>query len=82
MIYYFGIVKLQAKRDYWSQKQYMSKHDVCIELDMTRDRFAFLWHHFHVYDNENIKEEEDTTSEDDEGSDDHNLQEMCFKRIR
>eukprot|EP00957_Ditylum_brightwellii_P077904 5921361-Ditylum_brightwellii.AAC.1 len=66
MLYYFGIVKLPAKKDYWSQQQYMPKHDICTKLGMTRDRFAFLWHHFYVYDNDNIEEEEDTTSEDDE----------------
>eukprot|EP00957_Ditylum_brightwellii_P120491 9193189-Ditylum_brightwellii.AAC.1 len=66
MIYYFGIVKLLAKGDYWSQQQYMPKHDVCTELGMPRDRFALLWCHFHVYGNQNIEDEEDTTSEDDE----------------
>eukprot|EP00957_Ditylum_brightwellii_P152473 11606490-Ditylum_brightwellii.AAC.1 len=49
---------------------------------MTRDRFAFLWCHFHVYEDQNIEEAEDTTSEDDEGSGDDNLQEMYLERVQ
>ena len=42
---------------------------------MTRDRFAFLWRHCHVYEDENIEEEvnEDTTSDSDDISDDELL---------
>eukprot|EP00957_Ditylum_brightwellii_P021929 1654161-Ditylum_brightwellii.AAC.2 len=84
LIFYFGIVRLPAKRDYWSQQQYMPKHEICTELDMTRDKFAFLWHHFHVYEDENIEEEaiEDRTSDSDNISDDDNLQEINLERVR
>eukprot|EP00957_Ditylum_brightwellii_P098297 7489762-Ditylum_brightwellii.AAC.1 len=51
----------------------MPKHDACTELGMTRDRFAFLWRHFQVYEDQNIKEEEDS---------DDNLQEMYFERVQ
>ena len=45
ILYYFGIVRLPSKRDYWSTDQYMPQHKVCITLGMTRDRFEFMWRH-------------------------------------
>eukprot|EP00957_Ditylum_brightwellii_P011028 836068-Ditylum_brightwellii.AAC.1 len=37
------------------------------ELGMSRDRFYFVWQHFHIYDNEEINVEEE------EGDDDENI---------
>ena len=49
MIYYMGIVRLpDTKEDYWSTEKWMPEHPICIENGMTRNRFRFIWRHFHV----------------------------------
>ena len=50
ILYYMGISKLPSKRDYWTTKQWMPYHPLVHELGMTRDRFLFIWRHFHVSD--------------------------------
>ena len=47
LMYYFGIVKLPSKQDYFSTDPIMPSHPPVQELGMTRDRFKFLWRHFH-----------------------------------
>ena len=40
LLYYFGLVKLPSKRDYWDKSQkYLPKHQIAQEMQMTRDRF-------------------------------------------
>ena len=40
LIYYFGLVKLPSKRDYWNRSSiYMPIHSIAKELGMNRDRF-------------------------------------------
>mgnify|MGYP003324008950 FL=1 len=43
-----GIARLPCKRDYWSTKKWMPYHPLVHELGMTRNRFLFIWRHFHV----------------------------------
>ena len=42
------ISRLPSKRDYWTTKEWMPYHPLVHELGMTRDRFLFIWRHFHV----------------------------------
>ena len=63
LIYYFGIVKLPSKTDYWSADPYMPQHTIARDLDMSRARFEFIWRHFHL----NCKE--DLPSATDDGDD-------------
>eukprot|EP00957_Ditylum_brightwellii_P182353 13891890-Ditylum_brightwellii.AAC.1 len=53
--------------DYWSSHPCMPKHSVMTELDMSRNRFYFMWQQFHIYDNEEINGEEE------EGDDEENI---------
>ena len=46
--YYFGIVQLPSKANYWNQDEYAPSHPIACEMGMTRDCFKFLWWHFHV----------------------------------
>ena len=46
LLYYFGIVKLPSKRDYWSNHTIMPRH--AVTDDMSYKRFVFLWRHFHL----------------------------------
>ena len=48
IIYYMGISRLPSKKDYWTTKEWMPYHPLVHELGMTRDRFLFIWRHFHV----------------------------------
>ncbi len=42
-------MQLPAKVDYWKKLgKYTSMHPIVITLGMTRDRYIFLWRHFHV----------------------------------
>ena len=45
-----GLIKLPCKYDYWSTAPWMPDHPLCKTLGMTRDRFEFLWRHFHIHD--------------------------------
>ena len=47
VIYYFGIVRLPGKRDYWSNCKWMPAHPICNMLSMSRDRFEVIWRNFH-----------------------------------
>eukprot|EP00957_Ditylum_brightwellii_P178891 13626367-Ditylum_brightwellii.AAC.1 len=69
MLYYMGVVRLPLTADYWSSHPCMPKHFVMIELGMSRNRFYFMWRHFHIYDNEEINVEEE------EGDDEETINE-------
>ena len=47
MIYYFGIVRLPAKKDYWktSDLDVMPSHPVCTARNMTYRKFQYIWNH-------------------------------------
>ena len=47
-IYYMGLVKLNAKTDYWRNDGFWPYHPIMHDMSMTRDRFAFVWRHFHL----------------------------------
>lgn len=65
IIYYFGIVRLPSKRDYWSKESWMPHHPIVREMGMTRYRFEFLWRFFHVnHIEENAEEDDDDGGEE------------------
>ena len=69
LIYYFGLVKLPSKRDYWNRSSnYMPIHPIAKELGMNRDRFLFLWRHIHIGEisTEDIEPDEKDDDDDDE----------------
>ena len=67
IIYYFGLVVLPSKRDYWVNTEWMTSHPIVEELDMTRERFEFLWRHFHPsYDSNEADVPEGDKSDTDE----------------
>jgi len=48
IIYYFGMVRLPSKRDYWERGIYwMPTHPICKINELNREKFEFLWRHFH-----------------------------------
>ena len=81
IIYYMGLVKLPAKTDYWSIDPIMPFHPVCNDLGMIRDRFEFLFCHFHC----NSVTDEDLEIEE-EGERDENSEEeiiaMDLERVQ
>ena len=68
ILYYFGIVRLPSKRDYWADEKYMPQHLITKELGMSRDRFNFLWRHFHVSsdDLDEVEEVNESETENEE----------------
>eukprot|EP00592_Proboscia_alata_P028038 CAMPEP_0194432024 /NCGR_PEP_ID=MMETSP0176-20130528/67807_1 /TAXON_ID=216777 /ORGANISM="Proboscia alata, Strain PI-D3" /LENGTH=148 /DNA_ID=CAMNT_0039247941 /DNA_START=32 /DNA_END=475 /DNA_ORIENTATION=+ len=65
MLYYMGIMRLPAKRDYWTTGLWMSVHTVAKANNLSRDCFKFLWKHFHVsveLTEENVTEEDGDNS--------------------
>ena len=64
IIYYFGIVHLPDKRDYWSNYKWMPTYPICNMLYMFKDRFEVIWRNFYF----NVEYNEDnfaTTSEEE-----------------
>ena len=45
-----GVVCLPTKRDYWRNDDVWPYHPLMHDLDMTWDRFSFMWRHFHLTD--------------------------------
>ena len=82
LLFYFGIVKLPSKRDYWSKNHHwMPSHPICSVNGMTRDRFAFLWRHFHC----NCTTDDDFKSSDNETEDESEedqLVDMHIERVQ
>eukprot|EP00957_Ditylum_brightwellii_P182731 13918515-Ditylum_brightwellii.AAC.1 len=62
-----GLVRLPSLRDYWSTDHCMPQHRVMKDLGMSRDCFLFIWHKFHVYNEEDmdIQAEEEAEKEYD-----------------
>ena len=71
LVSYFGMVKMPSRRDYWSTHYLLPRHRIATELGMTRNRFDFLWRHFHCNTpQQQDSDDDDYDSEDDD--DDHN----------
>eukprot|EP00957_Ditylum_brightwellii_P173254 13190005-Ditylum_brightwellii.AAC.1 len=61
----------------------MPTHPIASMLGMTRDRFGFIWRHFHVQSNTAIYQEENLDSDDDtdkDGKGKEYLVEQCLER--
>ena len=82
IIYYFGLCRLPSKVDYWSTDPYMPVHKIMSDLGMTRDRFKFLWRHFHVFQEEEIVEEDEDVGDDDFDNDSDGFVEMRTERVQ
>ena len=81
IIYYFGIVRLPSKRDYWSSDEYMPQHKVCDALGMNRDRFEFIWRHFKVSKPVTEDHENDDQIDLDNNDDEEDLIELQIERV-
>ena len=79
LIYYFGLVKLPSKRDYWNTHPLMSYHPICHALDMSRDRFFFIWRHFHL--NQPIQNDFENKIGDNSDETDEPLEEIHLERV-
>ena len=83
IIYYFGIVVLPSKGDYWSTNEWMPHHSIVHEYEMIRARFRFLWCHFHPsYDEEIIEDQETTLDEEDENAEEEGRVNIGFERVQ
>ena len=75
ILYYFGLVVLPSKSDYWSTNDWMPRHPIVHEYGMTRARFEFLWRHFHPSFDETMENSEDldNSTEEEEQSNDERV---------
>ena len=81
ILYYFGVVKLPSKVDYWDvQSIWMPSHPICNVNGMTRARFEFLWRHFHC--NHSTAEDFEEIVDDSEELDDEELVETDLERVQ
>ena len=67
LLYYFGIVKLPSKRDYWSTHAVMPRHTITDNMPFRR--FVFLWRHFHLkeeFEDEELADMGEDESEENE----------------
>ena len=69
MMYYFGIVEMPSKSDYWSTRQWMPLHPIVKEFGMTQRRYEFIWRHFHPSFDSVEEESLDKEEEEEESSD-------------
>ena len=71
ILYYFGMVRLPAKTDYWDTSLWMPYHWISHEHGMPWDKFKFQWRHFHVSkpDDSDIHKEADEIDNEDEEED-------------
>eukprot|EP00957_Ditylum_brightwellii_P022588 1703884-Ditylum_brightwellii.AAC.1 len=81
IIYYMGICKLPCKTDYWSTYPLMPTHKITTMLGMTRDRFSFIWRHFHVQSNAASYQEEVSDSENDTKEDEQVEEHLVEQRM-
>ena len=81
VIYYFGIVRLPGKRDYWSNCKWMPAHPICNMSSMSRDRFEVIWRNFHfnvVYNEDDFVS---TPEEENEKEEEEELVDLFMERI-
>ena len=82
ILYYFGIVRLPSRRDYWSSNQNMPTHRITSDLGMTRERYDFLWRHFHISGAPDDDVSSSRPEEDEEGAEeDEDLVEIGLERV-
>ena len=73
LIYYFGMVRLPSKRDYWERGIYwMPSHPICEINGLNRERFEFIWRHFHC----NHATDDDFVQENEKNEDENNEDEL------
>ena len=66
ILYYFGLVVLPSKSDYWSTMDWMPHHPIVHDHGMTRRRFGCIWRHFHpLYDEAELDDPEISLDEED-----------------
>ena len=82
ILYYFGVVRLPQKQDYWSSEINMPINSVTTELAMTRHYFQFLLQHFHVQANTNNDKDLEDVDSDDEGDEQEGLMEQGLERVQ
>ena len=78
ILYYFGLVALPSKRDYWSSKEWMPKHPIVSQFGLTRDRFNFIWRNFHIAESDDTEGDEVEDNDDEE----EDLVDIGFERIQ
>eukprot|EP00957_Ditylum_brightwellii_P190167 14475613-Ditylum_brightwellii.AAC.1 len=57
----------------------MPQHRVMKELGMTRDHFLFIWHSFHVYNEEDMDMQAEEEAEKEHDSDDDGILEFMME---
>ena len=82
ILYYFGLVVLPSKSDYWSTNEWMPHHPIVHENGMTRARFEFLWRHFHPSYDEAIEDPEATLDEEDENAEEDERIDIGLERVQ
>eukprot|EP00957_Ditylum_brightwellii_P120583 9198723-Ditylum_brightwellii.AAC.1 len=65
IVYYFVLVALPNKRDYWSTEEWMPRHPQVTKFGLAREHFNFFWQHFHVA----ITEEDENETTEMDGND-------------
>lgn len=64
IVMYMGVVRLPAKRDYWSTRKLMPSHEVCTAHGMTRSKFLYLYSNFHLVGPDGGSAEEEAICDD------------------
>ena len=82
LLYYFGIVYLPSKEEYWNTEKYMPTHAIASELGMPRNKFKFLWRHFHVHIPDDSCTSEDGSNVDCDSDDEDKMVVHSFQRIQ
>ena len=83
ILYYFGIVKLPSKRDYWAKGyHWMPSHPICTANNMNRERFEFLWRNFHCNHATSDDFLETENGVDDDLDDEDQLIELQLERVQ
>ena len=71
ILYYFGLVVLLSKSDYWNTMDWMHHHPIVHEHGMTRSRFEFIWRFFHPsYDETELDHPEISFDKEDNAEED------------
>ena len=84
ILYYFGIVVLPSKSDYWSTTEWMPQHSIVSEFGMTRRRFEFIWRHFHpsFESSDDTEDERKEEEEEEEDTIEEALVSIGFERVQ
>eukprot|EP00957_Ditylum_brightwellii_P121567 9271177-Ditylum_brightwellii.AAC.1 len=84
MVFYLVIVRLPSIKYHWDTQQYMSYHQIAMELGITHDQFIFLWQNFHMYNVEglDVQAEEDAETSDEDNKEEGNLYDKSIEHIQ